>query len=132
MKYMYTALIAPMEDGSGYTVSVPDLPGCVTSGKDIMDAMDEIADAMGGYLCVQEDERLPIPEATRPEDICQGPGEVCYLVPVDTVRFRRETDSRAVRKNVSLPAWMAKMAEEQNVNCSQLLQDALRAKLGII
>lgn len=132
MKYMYTALITPMEDGSGYAVSVPDLPGCVTSGKDIMEAMEEIADAMGGYLCVQEDERLPIPEATRPEDICHGPGEVCYLVPVDTVRFRRETDSRAVRKNVSLPAWMAKMADEQNVNCSKLLQDALKARLGII
>lgn len=39
------------------------------------------------------------------------------------------SDTRAVRKNVSLPAWMATMAERRGVNCSQILQDALRQLL---
>lgn len=132
MKYLYTAIISPIEDGSGYYVNVPDLPGCMTSGKTILDAMEQITDAMNGYLCVAEDEDLPIPEATKPENIEHGVHDVCYMVTADTLRYRMETDSKAVRKNVSLPAWMAKMADAKNVNCSQLLQDALRARLGIV
>lgn len=128
-KYLYTALIAPMEDGSGYSVTVPDLPGCVTSGKDLEDAIEQVSNAMGGYLCVQEDEGLPIPEATKPEDIPHGPNEICYLVSVDMPRFQMMNDNRPVRKSVSLPAWMAKMADERHINCSQLLQQALRARL---
>lgn len=132
MKYMYTAIISPMDDGNGYCVNVPDLPGCTTSGQTIMDAMEQITDAMGGYLCVQEDEHLPIPPATSPENVVHGEKDVCYLVAVDTLRVRMETDSRAVRKNVSLPAWLARMADEKHVNCSQVLQEALKVKLDII
>lgn len=132
MRYMYTALITPMEDGSGYQVSIPDLPGCTTSGKTIMEAMEQITDAAGGYLCVQEDEHLPIPEATRPENVVHDVRDVCYLVAVDTLRVRMETDTKAVRKNVSLPAWLAKMADDKHINCSQVLQDALRVKMDIL
>ncbi|WP_289844092.1 hypothetical protein [Treponema denticola] len=41
------------------------------------------------------------------------------------------TYSRAVRKNVSLPAWLAEAAETANLNFSQELQNALKAKLKV-
>ena len=44
------------------------------------------------------------------------PGDICTLVAVDTDRYRRETDTRAVRKNVSLPAWMAYQAEQRGIH----------------
>ena len=51
MKYTYTALFTPTEDGTEFYACVPDLPGCVTTGTTLEDAMDEIADAMSGNLC---------------------------------------------------------------------------------
>ena len=46
MKYIYTALFTPIEDGSGYYAKVPDLPGCITTGNSLSDAIDQITDAM--------------------------------------------------------------------------------------
>lgn len=53
------------------------------------------------------------------------------MIRVDTIAYRALTDTRAVRKNVSLPAWMVNLADRQGINCSQLLQDALRKQFGI-
>jgi hypothetical protein len=60
-----------------------------------------------------------------------APGAFTALIEADTVRYRTETDNRSVRKNVSLPAWMNFKAEQANINCSQLLQDALRERLSL-
>ncbi len=49
----------------------------------------------------------------------------CSIIRVDTLAYRAATDTGAVRKNVSLPAWMAALAEKRGVNCSQVLQDGL-------
>ena len=59
MRYTFTAVITP-EDGKCY-VRVPDITGCVTTGKDIEDAVAQITDALSGCLVVWEDQGLPIP-----------------------------------------------------------------------
>ena len=53
------------------------------------------------------------------------------LVDVDLLEYRKETDTKAVRKNVSMPAWLSYMADKRGVNCSQLLQDALKKELQL-
>ena len=35
MKLVYPAVFTPCIEKEGYTVEVPDLPGCVTEGKDL-------------------------------------------------------------------------------------------------
>lgn len=123
MRYTYTAVITPGE--SKCYVRVPDITGCATTGKDIEDAVTQITDALSGCLAVWEDEGLPIPPATLQKNIPRDTADVLTLVSVDTVSYRAQTDSRAVRKNVSIPAWMANMAERKGINCSKVLQDAL-------
>ncbi len=78
-----------------------------------------------------EDDGLPAPQATPPQQVSVPDGAIASLVPLDTDRYRMLNDSRAVCKNVSIPAWMAALAERQDVNCSQVLQEALRQKLGV-
>ena len=56
MQYIYTALFTPIEDGSGYYAKVPDLPGCITTGNSLSDAINQITDAMNAWLVVAEDE----------------------------------------------------------------------------
>ena len=109
MKYIYTALFTPIEDGSGYYAKVPDLPGCITTGNSLSDAIDQITDAMSAWLVVAEDEGEPIAPPSPQEKL--------------------SVDAGAVRKNVSLPSWMVRLADKRGINCSQVLQDALRTLL---
>lgn len=127
MKYIYSALFT--QDGGKYFARVPDLPGCISSGHDLKDAIEQISDAASGWLVVAEDEGLAIPEATPQELLAHSPGDVFSLIQVDTIAYRAMTDTRAVRKNVSLPAWMADLADKRGINCSQVLQEGIRARL---
>ena len=123
MHYTYTAVITPGE--GKYYAWVPDIPGCITTGRDIEDAVSQITDALSGCLVVWEDQNLPIPSATPQPGVSHGQDDILTLVSVDTIAYRAKTDTRAVRKNVSIPAWMAAMAERKGINCSKVLQDAL-------
>ena len=129
MQYIYTALFTPIDDGSGYYAKVPDLPGCITTGNSLSDAIDQITDAMSAWLVVAEDEGEPIAPPTPQEQLAIDTGTICSLISADTIEYRARTDTRAVRKNVSLPCWMVRLADKRGINCSQVLQDALRSVL---
>ena len=62
MKYMYTATFR--EKGGKVYARIPDLKGCITTGKNYEDAINQISDAASGWLVVAEDEGLDIPDAT--------------------------------------------------------------------
>lgn len=125
MRYIYTAIFEPNEDGTKYYSKVPDLPGCITTGNSLDDAIEMITDAASGWLVVAEDEGNEIPAATPQYNLNIPKNAICSIIRIDTLSYRAATDTRAVRKNVSLPAWMAALAEKKGVNCSQVLQDGL-------
>ena len=127
MRYAYTAIIT--EDAGTFYVRFPDLNGCVTTGHDLPDAIVQATDALSGWLCVAEDERLPVPAPSRQDTITKKEGDILTIISADTLKYRAATDSRAVRKNVSLPAWLAKAADKKRLNCSQILQQALISML---
>ncbi|MBR4528773.1 MAG: type II toxin-antitoxin system HicB family antitoxin [Lachnospiraceae bacterium] len=130
MKYTYTATFVPNDDQSKYYCRVPDLPGCITTGRTIDEAIEMITDAASGWLVVAEDEGDEIPAAT-PQHLIEIPEQGFYsIIRVDTLAYRAATDTKAVRKNVSLPAWMARLADKRGINCSQLLQESLIARFG--
>ncbi|OGD57210.1 hypothetical protein A2V71_01930 [Candidatus Berkelbacteria bacterium RBG_13_40_8] len=58
--YQYTVVFEPAEEG-GYVASVPALPGCVTQGENLEEAMAMAKDAIEGYLSVLKDEGEEIP-----------------------------------------------------------------------
>lgn len=130
MKYIYTAIFTPSEDGKKYYARVPDLPGCITTGKDLSDAIEQITDAANGWLVVAEDMGDPINPPTPQDEIEINDDTLVSLIQLDTIEYRARTDTRAVRKNVSLPAWLAAMADRRKINCSQVLQEGLMRKLG--
>ena len=127
MKYTYTAVIK--EDSGTYYVSFPDLSGCITTGIDLSDAIEQATDALSAWLCVAEDEKLEIPASSKQDTIKREMGDYLAVISADTLRYRASTDTRAVRKNVSLPAWLARIADQRRLNCSQILQEALISKL---
>lgn len=130
MRYTYTAILTPAVNGGKYYAKVPDVPGCATTGADLEDAVAQITDALSGCLIVYEDGGLALPEPTAQPRIPHTEGDILTLISVDTIAYRARTDTRAVRKNVSLPAWMASMADRRGINCSKVLQDALTQRLS--
>ena len=123
MKYIYTAVLT--EEENKVIASVPDLPGCVTSGKTIIDALEMIRDAAASWLVTAEDENLKICAPTSQNKIPRRKNDILSVIAIDTIEYRAKTETRAVRKNVSLPAWMANLAEKRGINCSQILQEGL-------
>lgn len=130
MNYIYTAIITPSETGNKFYAKVPDIPGCVTTGKSLEDAIEQITDALAGCLVVAEDEKMLINPPTAQHALEHDDTDICTLISVDTIAYRARTDTRSVRKNVSLPAWMANLADQRGINCSKVLQDALRQTLS--
>ena len=51
------------------------------------------------------------------------------LVDVDFIEYRRKSDNKMVRKNVTLPNWMSIAAEKEHLNVSKILQEALKERL---
>ena len=89
----YRVEIYPEPDGSGYTASVPDLPGCITCA-DTMDELTEmIKDAKRTWIeCSLEDD-LPIPMPSPVDDELISVPRVIHRQLVE--RARREKQSVA-------------------------------------
>lgn len=52
------------------------------------------------------------------------------MVSVDVKAYAKEHFEKSVKKNCTIPAWLNKAALEQGINFSQVLQEALLAKLN--
>jgi len=58
--FHYNVIFRPEPEG-GFTVIVPSLPGCVTYGKNLKEAKEMAADAIGGYIASLKKHKEPIP-----------------------------------------------------------------------
>ena len=61
-EYTYTIFLQPDEEEGGYTVTVPALPGCVTQGETLEEAIAMAKDAIQGYIESLLKDGEPIPE----------------------------------------------------------------------
>ena len=128
-KLLYPACFYPCEAQAGYTVVVPDLPGCVTQGKSLIDAIGMAVDAASGWVLDEMEDGKPIPPASKIEDVQadERPGGFVNLIVLDMDAYAEKYGEKAVRKNLTIPAWLNTYAEANNVNFSRVLQDALVA-----
>ncbi|MGN0354500.1 MAG: type II toxin-antitoxin system HicB family antitoxin [Muricoprocola sp.] len=128
MIYSYTAVIS--QDGDTFYARVPDIDGCTTTARSLPEAIDLITDAMNLALVVLEDEGISPRHPTKQADITHSSDDVLTIIQADTIKYRSMTDTKAVRKNVSIPAWMANLADKRGINCSKVLQEALLSLLS--
>ncbi len=59
----YTVLLQSEKEG-GFTVTVPDLPGCVTFGSTVEEAQEKAKDAITGYLASIKKHKQKVPHHT--------------------------------------------------------------------
>ena len=125
MTKVYPAIIHEEE---GYWVEFPDLSGCFTNGSTLEETMEMAKEALGLYLVSLEENGQTIPSPSNIADISAGEGQATYIY-TDINAYRRDT--KAVKKMLSIPAWLAKEAESRNISLSKVLQEALLSKIQV-
>ena len=120
----YLAILEPGEDGS-YGISFPDLPGCFSFGENLTEAQHMAAEAasLHVYGMERDGEEIPTPSVSLPRETTDGMIVMPVTIHPDLYKMKR--DNERVKTNITLPAWLKRIAEEQKVNYSRLLETAL-------
>lgn len=126
-KVFYPAIFHAAEEG-GYWVTFPDIPECITEGDDMEEAYQMAVDALGLALTERMKEGEKLPEVSKVEDIKED-GKI-VIVQFDLYEYNKKHNSKAVKKTLSIPAWLNEEAIALNINFSQVLQDALMEKVN--
>ena len=128
MKLTYPACSYPDEERKGaYAVVVPDLPGCVSGGDTLAEAMVMGMDAASGWVLDELEDGKSAPPASPLESITPEPGGFVSMLVLDMDSYAEKYGEKAVRKNLTIPAWLNTFAEKNHINFSQVLQDSLTA-----
>ena len=126
MKLIYPAVFKPFSDGSGgFVVEFPDLPGCVTEGKNLEEAIEMGIDAASGWILGELEDGERIPEASEYGSIIVENNQMLNMLLLDLDSYEEKYGEKAIRKNLTIPAWLNTFAEKNNLNFSKILQDAL-------
>lgn len=128
IKHLYPAVFTEEQDG--YSVVFPDFEGCFSEGDTIEEAYEMAIDALGLYL---EDSKktFEYPQASNPKNIRTEENEFIVMIEFDMVEYMKKHNNRAVKKTLTIPEWLNDMAIRENVNFSNVLQNALIEQLNL-
>ena len=128
-KYVYPAIFTKEKDGK-YSIVFPDLDGCYTTGDNLADGIYMAEDVLAFTLFSLEKNNKSIPNAS--EKLPVSKGSFINYIACDTFEYHKIHNTKAIKKTVSIPEWLNEKALEANLNFSQVLQEALKMKLGAI
>ncbi len=130
-EYAFIAIFEYAEDG--INISFPDLPGCFSCAETnaTNEAIMNAKEALGLHIFGMEEDGEEIPEPTPLKELNLKKNCIPVLIDVFMPSVRMAAKTSFVKKTLSLPAWLAALADEKKVNCSKIFQDALKAFLGI-
>lgn len=125
MKLIYPAVFTPFGDRDGFTVEVPDLPGCVTEGDTLVEAIEMGTDAASGWILGEIEEGNSFPAASASADIEVPEGSFVSLLVLDMNAYAEQYGNKAVRRNITIPAWLDTYVQKNNLSLSKVVQDSL-------
>lgn len=124
MLFAYPAIFH-CENGS-YWVDFPDLEGCQSFGDTLNETVENASEALSGYLLTLLEEGSQVAAASDIRSIPVPEDGFTSLVSCDINQYQ---DTRAVKKTLTIPAWLNERATAMGINFSKTLQDALLSKV---
>lgn len=122
----YPAIFHREENGS-YWVEFPCFGGG-TEGSDVEEAMKNAREMLESSLAAYLDEGLTLPKVIDMNELSVEDGFIS-LIQVDPSPYLKST--KAIRKNVTVPEWLVRLADREHVNYSEVLTQALEKKLQL-
>ena len=127
------------KEESGYSVVFPDLNDLSTCGETLDESLRMAVDCLAGYpyWLKKDGEAAPAPSSVDAISLADVAAELevsmdgafVNIITVDVEEYAKTHFEKAVKKTLTIPAWLNTAALEQNINFSQVLQDALKAQL---
>lgn len=129
------------KEDNGYSVIFPDLNYLATQGDTLEDAVTMAVDCLAGYLYTAKMDNEKFPKASKLSDInidrlsdeldITGTYTDAFtnMVSVDVKAYAKDHFDKSVRKTLTIPAWLNTAAQEEGINFSKTLQEALMSKL---
>ena len=124
MLFTYPAIYH--NESGAYWVEFPDLEGCQTFGDTLNETAENASEALSGYLLTLLEENAPIPSPSDIRNLQIPEDGFTSLVSCDIDQYK---DTKAVKKTLTIPAWLNDRANAMGINFSKVLQDALLSKV---
>ncbi len=109
------------DDGHYFVVTSPNVQGMVVEGETLEEAIEEASYDIADWFEVKgKVEKVANPSTWKIEK-----NERLVYVPVDLSKYY-EKYGKNVRKNITIPEYLADWAKEHKINVSRVASDALR------
>lgn len=127
------------KEKNGYSVIFPDLNYLSTCGDSLEEAFAMAVDCLAGYLFWLQQDGVSFPAASKLAEVdalaimqelefeCEE--AFANMVTVDVKEYAKLHFEKAVKKTLTIPAWLNRLALERGINFSQVLQEALKERL---
>lgn len=126
----YLAVLEPTGKDS-YSLFFPEVPGCYSVGNDLNDALKNAKEALELHYYGLVKDKETIPEATGKVSLEDAEGCIVCPVAIYPDLVVEKFNNKKVKTNCVLPAWLKEIAEKNHINYSQVLENALKQKLGL-
>ncbi len=124
MEKLFYPAIFQEENVGGYSIFFPDVEGCYTQAENMEDGYKMAVEAL-------EDNKIELPKASTPNNIKMEKDQFVIVIEFEMLEYKRKNESKSVKKTLTIPSWLNEIAIEQNINFSQVLQEALMNKVNI-
>ncbi|MCL2050409.1 MAG: type II toxin-antitoxin system HicB family antitoxin [Lachnospiraceae bacterium] len=118
-------------EDDGIAILFPDLDGCVSFGENEQQAFYNAKESLTLHLYGMEQDNEPIPKPSLIKDISLDENEQAVFIEVFMPPFRAKQANKYVKKTLTIPEWLNIIAEKNDVNFSQILQNALKDYLNL-
>lgn len=128
MKIMYPALFH--EENSEFWVEFPDLTGCQSFGSSKEEVFQNAEEALEAFTLTLLEEKVALPKPSDLREIATDSNSFSSYVTADLSAYLNK--AKAVKKTLTIPAWLNDAACERGINFSQVLQESLLHKMNFV
>ncbi|ASW51606.2 MULTISPECIES: type II toxin-antitoxin system HicB family antitoxin [Streptococcus] len=115
------------KDEQGYWVEFPEFSGG-TQGDNLEEAMYNARDFLESSIALYIDEGMELPKVSDIKELSAPDGFVS-MIQADPTPYIK--NNKAIRKNVTVPEWLTKLADREGLNYSEILTTALETRLQV-
>lgn len=124
----YPVIITKLAEND-YNISFPDIEEIISYGETLAEAYEMAEEALNFYLFEAYSDNESIKEPSDIGSIKLEDKQTLVLLKADLKDIIKKYDNKAVKKNLTIPNWLNKLAEENKINFSKVLQVALENQL---
>lgn len=122
---MIPAIFKTRNKNEGFDVVFPDLKNCETEGNCLAEAIYNASEIASAWILNELQKGNTVPNATCRQNIKCTKREFVNMIVIDIDAYVEKHGNKAVRKNLTIPAWLNTFAEKKHLNCSWILQTEL-------